>query len=326
MGGPLVVADGLQVSFRTGAFSLFRHRPVLRAVDDVSFSVSRGTTLGIVGESGSGKSTAANALMRLVPLDAGRISLGTTDVTALKGEELRRFRKHFQMIFQDPFSSLNPRARAGAIVREPLDLQDIGSFSDRDETVKSLFSAVGLRPDMQGLFPHQFSGGQRQRIAIARALATAPELIICDEPVSALDVAVQAQVLNLLRRIQAERELTYIFISHDLGVVRYMSDEVAVMYLGKIVEIAESEKLFKRPLHPYTRALLASRPSVKGGRRAFQERVRLQGEPASFLNRPSGCAFSHRCPFVEPRCHTMSPVLQKVDVDHSVSCHLVMGG
>jgi peptide/nickel transport system ATP-binding protein len=304
-------------------FSLFQHRPVLRAVDDVSFSVSKGATLGIVGESGSGKSTTANALMRLVPLEAGRISLGATDVTALKGEELRRFRKRFQMIFQDPFSSLNPRARAGAIVREPLDLQDIGSPTERNETVKSLFSAVGLRPDMQVLFPHQFSGGQRQRIAIARALATAPELIICDEPVSALDVAVQAQVLNLLRRIQAERELTYIFISHDLGVVRYMSDEVAVMYLGKIVEIAESEKLFKRPLHPYTRALLASRPSVKGGRRAFQERVRLQGEPASFLNRPSGCAFSHRCPFVESRCRTMSPVLQKVDVDHSVSCHLV---
>ena len=242
----------LAVHFSTGRRGPFRRPQTVQAVDGISFDVARGATFGLVGESGSGKTTAALAVMRLAAARRGSIRLGDTDLFALAGEGLRRERRRMQMIFQDPYSSLNPRVRAGAIVREPLDLMRMAPPAERDGRVAELFRLVGLRPEQRALFPHQFSGGQRQRIGIARALATRPELVVCDEPVSALDVAIQAQILNLLRRLQAEFGLTYVFISHDLGVVQYMCDEIAVMYLGRIVERAGRAQLFRTPLHPYT--------------------------------------------------------------------------
>ncbi|MCS5605009.1 MAG: ABC transporter ATP-binding protein, partial [Alphaproteobacteria bacterium] len=227
-------------------------RSVVHAVDGVNLNIRRGTTFGIVGESGSGKTTTALAVMRLVPITAGTIDLNGIQIHQLENDDLRQVRQHMQIIFQDPYSSLNPRVRAGAIIREPMDLMNVGDVSERDDEVKRLMSAVGLRAEQRALFPHQFSGGQRQRIGVARALASRPDLVVCDEPVSALDVAVQAQVLNLLRRLQDEFGLTYLFISHDLGVVQYMCDEIAVMYLGQVVEHADRISLFTEPLHPYT--------------------------------------------------------------------------
>lgn len=240
----------------------FAKRNYLYAVDGVSFTVKRGETLAIVGESGSGKTTTALTIARLVKAYSGSVQLADVDLLALKGDALRDMRNRMQFIFQDPYSSLNPRLRAERIVREPLDNQNRMPEAERDARVQELFAAVGLRPEQMRLFPHQFSGGQRQRIGIARALATNPDLIICDEPVSALDVAVQAQILNLLRRLQSELGLTYLFISHDLGVVQHMCDHVAVMYKGKIVEYADRLTLFNNPQHEYTRALLAAVPSV----------------------------------------------------------------
>jgi peptide/nickel transport system ATP-binding protein len=294
----------------------------VHAVDGVSFDVARGTTFGLVGESGSGKTTTALAVMRLADVTAGHIRLGEIDVVGLSGEALRRERRRMQIIFQDPYSSLNPRVRAGAIVREPLDLMGIGTPAERDARVAELFRHVGLRPEQRALFPHQFSGGQRQRIGIARALATQPDLIVCDEPVSALDVAIQAQILNLLRRLQREFGLTYLFISHDLGVVQYMCDEIAVMYLGQIVEQADRISLFKRPLHPYTWALLSAVPSADPAR-IGAERIRLQGDPPSPIDPQPGCRFAGRCPFAEARCRTETPALRHIAGNHRVACHLV---
>ena len=294
----------------------------VHAVDGVSFDVARGTTFGLVGESGSGKTTTALAVMRLTDVTAGSIRLGDTDVVGLKGDALRQQRRRMQIIFQDPYSSLNPRVRAGAIVREPLDLMGIGSDAERDARVAELFRHVGLRPEQRALFPHQFSGGQRQRIGIARALATQPDLIVCDEPVSALDVAIQAQILNLLRRLQREFGLTYLFISHDLGVVQYMCDEVAVMYLGQIVEQADRIELFKRPLHPYTWALLSAVPSADPARIGVA-RIRLQGDPPSPIDPQPGCRFAGRCPFAEARCRSETPALRTISPNHRVACHLV---
>jgi peptide/nickel transport system ATP-binding protein len=236
---------------------------------------------------------------------------------------LRQLRRRFQMIFQDPFSSLNPRTRAGAIVREPLDLMAVGNPRERADRVAELFAAVGLRPDQQQLFPHQFSGGQRQRIGIARALATHPDLIVCDEPVSALDVAIRSQILNLLVRLQREFGLAYLFISHDLGVVQYMCDDIAVMYLGRIIELTDRVALFRRPLHPYTWTLLSAIPGALAGAGATRQRVRLRGDPPSAINPPSGCHFSPRCPFAEPRCRAESPALREVTRGQWVACHLV---
>ena len=293
----------------------------VHAVDGISFDVARGTTFGLVGESGSGKTTTALAVMRLAPALTGAIGLGDTELLSLDGEALRRARRRMQMIFQDPYSSLNPRVRAGSIVREPLDLMGIGPASERGEQVGELFRLVGLRPEQRALFPHQFSGGQRQRIGIARALATRPELVVCDEPVSALDVAIQAQILNLLRQLQNEFGLTYLFISHDLGVVQHMCDEIAVMYLGRIVERTDRGQLFRRPLHPYTWALLSAVPSADPTFR--RRRIKLQGDPPSPIDPPPGCRFAGRCPFAEPVCREHDPPLREMLPGHHVACHLV---
>lgn len=301
---------------------LLADKHVLRAVDGVSFDVPRGSSFGIVGESGSGKSTTAAAIMRLTALTAGRMTFDGEALDRLEGEALRTFRRRMQIIFQDPYSSLDPRTRVGEIVKEPLVIQNIGSPREQDERVAELFSLVGLRPDMRGLFPHQFSGGQRQRIGIARALATYPDLVVCDEPVSALDVAIQAQILNLLKRLQRERRLTYIFISHDLGVVRYMCDQAAVMYVGKIVEIASSAKLFARPAHPYTAALLAARPSIHARKGSRTAHVETLGEPPGRAAPTGGCAFANRCPRVADECREAVPALRALEVGHQVACHL----
>jgi len=292
----------------------------VHAVDGVSFDIPAGTTFGIVGESGSGKSTTALAIMRLVHITDGKVTLRDTALSTLEGEALRAARSRFQIVFQDPYSSLNPRKRAGALVREPLDLMNIGTPAEREAKVADLFAQVGLRPEQQALFPHQFSGGQRQRLGLARALSTRPELIVCDEPVSALDVAIQAQILNLMGDIQKELGLTYLFISHDLGVVQHICDTVAVMYLGQIVELADRVSLFTNPRHPYTKALLNAVPSVHGNKQDRRSRVRLQGDPPSPINLPKGCRFASRCPIATDRCTQAPPQLESRANSHQVAC------
>ncbi|HEX7967294.1 MAG TPA: dipeptide ABC transporter ATP-binding protein [Stellaceae bacterium] len=290
----------------------------VRAVDGVSFTVGRGETLGLVGESGCGKSTIARLVLRLVEPTEGTIKLGGRDITRLSKAELRPHRREMQIIFQDPFSSLNPRMPAGDVVAEPLRVHGIGSAAERAARVAALFMQVGLRPAQMRLYPHEFSGGQRQRICIARALALNPKLIIADEPVSALDVSIQAQVINLMMALQQEKRLSYLFIAHDLAVVEHISHRIAVMYLGKIVEYADKRTLFTIPLHPYTEALLSAvpvpNPKLKRAKRL------LAGDVPSPINPPSGCAFHTRCPYVEPRCRTDAPRLQEVAPGHWVSC------
>jgi peptide/nickel transport system ATP-binding protein len=312
----------LKVHFPLGG-GLFGAKSVVKAVDGVSFDIPKGTTFGIVGESGSGKSTTALAVMRLVQLTSGSMHLGEDDIGSLEGEGLRRVRRRFQMVFQDPFASLNPRKRACDAILEALELMDVGEPAARPDLARQLFLQTGLRPEQLQLFPHQFSGGQRQRIVLARALAAKPELVVCDEPVSALDVAIQAQILNLMQRLQRELGLTYLFISHDLGVIRHMCDEIGVMYLGQIVEQAGRTALFERPLHPYTRALWSAAPSFNPGTRSRADRIRLQGDPPSPINVPPGCRFAGRCPFAEARCHTEPPALRTVLSGHQVACHRV---
>ncbi len=319
----LLKVDNLSVRFAVKRGGGWRKKSYLYAVDDVSFEVERGKTLAIVGESGSGKTTTALAVARLVPAFQGSVDLEGEDFLTLEGDKLRQARAKVQFIFQDPYSSLNPRLRAEAIVREPLDSLGLAEVDEKRAIVDRLFKAVGLRPEQQRLFPHQFSGGQRQRIGIARALATQPELIICDEPVSALDVAVQAQILNLLRRLQEEFSLTYLFISHDLGVVQHMCDSIAVMYMGKIVEQADRLSLFNNPLHPYTVALLSAVPSVDKKRRKATRRVLIPGDPPDPVDPPAGCRFANRCPVAQPRCSESEPPLRDVKGGHRVACHLV---
>ncbi|MGA0614368.1 ABC transporter ATP-binding protein [Paracoccus sp. KR1-242] len=294
----------------------------VHAVDGVSFEIPRGQTLGIVGESGSGKTTTALAVMRLAPITGGEVELDDTPISRIEGEALRRARPRFQMVFQDPFSSLNPRERVGRIIRQPMDLLGYGDPAGRDARVEELLTQVGLRPELKSLYPHQFSGGQRQRIGLARALATRPDLIVFDEPVSALDVAVQAQVLNLIRRLQRETGITYLFISHDLGVVRHVCDEIAVMYLGQIVEQAPTAQIFATPRHPYTQALIAAAPSLSPEHRRRGGGARLQGDPPSPVNLPQGCRFASRCPSVVAHCRSTAPDLRMTAAGHRVACHL----
>ena len=320
---PMLELRDVEVRFSLKRSGLFGAIPQLRAVDGVSLTVQKGQTMAIVGESGSGKTTLALAIARLVPVAAGKIQMGDVDLLGLQGESLRTHRQHMQFIFQDPYSSLNPRLRAQDIVREPLDRLGIGSVESRNMRVQELFEQVGLRQDQLRLFPHQFSGGQRQRIGIARAIASRPNLVICDEPVSALDVGVQAQILNLLRRLQKDLNLTYLFISHDLGVVQHMCDSIAVMYMGKIVEQSDRESLFNNPQHPYTRTLLSAVPSADPNRRNRGRRITIFGDPPNPIDLPPGCRFASRCPLVEERCKTVDPAFKALNSTHHVACHLV---
>ncbi|MFZ4743688.1 MAG: ATP-binding cassette domain-containing protein [Betaproteobacteria bacterium] len=319
----LLEVTALNVHFPRPKSSWFAPSEVVRAVDGVSFKIKRGTTMALVGESGSGKTTTAMAVMRLTPITSGQIQLGQTELSTLEGEDLREARRRFQIIFQDPFSSLNPRERAGAAVRAPLDLMNVGTPEERDAQVAELFKAVGLRPEQQQLFPHQFSGGQRQRINIARALATHPELVVCDEPVSALDIAIRAQILNLLVRLQRELGLTYLFISHDMAVVEHICDEIAVMYLGQIIERAPRQAFFANPLHPYSVALMSAVPTLSGGRSRASARIKLSGDPPSPINPPPGCRFSSRCPVAQPACSIQAPPLREIAPNHWVQCRRV---
>ncbi|NRB30308.1 MAG: ABC transporter ATP-binding protein [Rhizobiaceae bacterium] len=318
----LLEVKDLTVRFPVKRGGIFGGKSYLYAVDDISFEVKRGETLAIVGESGSGKTTAALAVARLVEAYSGTVRLGDEDFLALKDDDLRRARAKVQIIFQDPYASLNPRLRAEDIVSEPIESLNPLGKSERQTVIDGLFKDVGLRPEQQRLFPHQFSGGQRQRIGIARALATQPELIICDEPVSALDVAVQAQILNLLRKLQKERDLTFLFISHDLGVVQHMCDSIAVMYMGKIVEHADRKSLFNDPKHPYTQALLSAVPSVDAKRRRNTKRILIPGDPPDPINPPQGCRFANRCPIAEAKCNESQPPLREIKGGHKVACHL----
>jgi oligopeptide/dipeptide ABC transporter ATP-binding protein len=292
----------------------------VHAVDEVSFAIAEGETLGLVGESGCGKSTVARAVLRLVEPTAGEVRILGRDILPLTKSEMRPFRRQAQIIFQDPFSSLNPRMSAGEIVAEPLRVHGIGGRKDRREKVAALFERVGLRPSQMASLPHQFSGGQRQRIGIARALALDPQLIVGDEPVSALDVSIQAQVINLMMDLQHEKGLSYLFIAHDLAVVEHISHRVAVMYLGRIVELADKRDLFANPLHPYTEALLSAVP-VPNPKLKRAKRV-LQGDVPSPIDPPSGCQFHTRCPYAMDRCKTESPGLVEVTARHWAACHL----
>ena len=320
---PVIEVDGLKKHFPIRRGLLRKTVGQVHAVDGVSFSVREGETLGLVGESGCGKSTVARTVMRLIEPSAGSIRLDGTDITGLSKLELRPFRRQMQMIFQDPFSSLNPRMKAGAIVREPLAVHGVVSGKAADERVAELFDLVGLRAEQMGNFPHQFSGGQRQRISIARALALNPRLIVGDEPVSALDVSIQAQVINLLMELQQKKKLSYLFIAHDLAVVEHISHRVAVMYLGKIVEYADKRSLFRSPLHPYTEALLSAVPVPDPTMR--RKKSLLEGDVPSPVNPPPGCAFHTRCPYAEARCKQEPPTLRQVAPGHFVSCHLRPG-
>jgi oligopeptide transport system ATP-binding protein len=295
----------------------------LRAVDDVSFQVARGETLGLVGESGCGKTTIARTIVRLSKPTSGQVIFEGRNLDGLSARELRKIRPKMQMIFQDPYASLNPRMNVGGLVGEPLLEHSRSTKAERRERVAELLNIVGLDSKFVGRYPHEFSGGQQQRIGIARALVLNPDLIICDEPTSALDVSIQAQIVNLLEDVQARFGLTYLFISHDLGMIRHMCDRVAVMYLGKIVEMGSAEDIYRRAQHPYTKALLSSvpLPRPKAGRE--RGRMVLSGELPSPADPPAGCRFSTRCPRVEPRCREREPELHEVASHHEAACHLV---
>jgi peptide/nickel transport system ATP-binding protein/oligopeptide transport system ATP-binding protein len=323
--GPLLEVRDLKKHFpiHSGLFSRVSDR--VYAVDGVSFHIERGETLGLVGESGCGKSTVGRTLLKLLEPTDGKIIVNGTDITHLDAAQMLPYRRQMQMIYQDPYASLNPRMSAGAIVGEPLVIHRVGDPQERRDRVAHLFERVGLRPELMHVFPHEFSGGQRQRIGIARALALNPELIVGDEPVSALDVSIQAQIINLLIDLQDELKLSYLFVAHDLAVVEHISHRVAVMYLGRIVEMTDKTSLFETPLHPYTEALLSAVPIPKA-RAKGRKRVILTGDVPSPINPPPGCHFHARCPYAMARCRVDVPALREVLPGHWASCHLHDGG
>ncbi|PLS08461.1 ABC transporter ATP-binding protein [Neobacillus cucumis] len=295
--------------------------PVVKAVDDVNFTIYKGETLALVGESGCGKSTTGRSLLRLIEPTAGKVLFEGKNILEHSSQELKRARREMQIVFQDPYASLHPRMTVAEIIAEPLHIHKVGTLAEREKRVESLMETVGLSTRMKNRYPHEFSGGQRQRIGIAKALALNPKLVICDEPVSALDVSVQAQVINLFQDLQKEFNLTYLFISHDLSVVKHISDRVGVMYLGKLVEIAKTEELFSSPKHPYTKALLSARPMIHDKDR--MERIFLEGELPTPLNPPSGCRFHTRCPFKMERCAVEEPIIKDFEDGHQLACHLI---
>ncbi len=313
--------ESLRTYYQLPKPHLFARAPVVYAVDGVSFTIPSGRTFGLVGESGCGTSTVALSILRLIEPTSGSIRLKGMDLLGLDGKDMRRIRRHMQMIFQDPYSSLNPRSKAREIVAEPLVVHKIGTSSEQKARAEELLDIVGLRPEQFELYPHQFSGGQRQRIAIARALAPKPDFIVCDEPVSSLDVAIQAQIINLLVRLQREFGLTFLFISHNLSVVQHVSDDIGVMYLGKIVEKAPRRLIFNEPVHPYTRALLSAVPAQDVCFKQSLARIRLKGDPPSPMNPPRGCRFNTRCFFAQDVCGENEPPLKEVSTGHWVACH-----
>jgi oligopeptide/dipeptide ABC transporter ATP-binding protein len=317
---PLLVVKDLKKYFPVKRGLWFGERADVRAVDGVSFAIGRGETLGLVGESGCGKSTTARLVLRLLEPTAGEVYFGKTPVFKANRKEMHQLRRKMQIVFQDPYSSLDPRMSVKDIVGEGLVIHRLARGQEKTERVAELLEMVGLGREHLGRYPHEFSGGQRQRIGIARALAVGPELLIADEPVSALDVSIQAQVINLFEDLQEQLGLTYLFIAHDLRVVKHISDRVAVMYLGQIVELAESDELYRNPLHPYTQALLSAIPVTDP--KTKRQRIILEGDPPSPIQVPAGCRFHPRCPKRFDRCDTEAPVLREVAPRHWVSCHL----
>lgn len=319
---PLLQVDDLRVHFETARPPFSRQKAILHAVDGVSFTLNEGETLGLLGESGCGKTTLGRAVVRLGPVTSGTVRFAGIDITRLGESALRAHRRRFQMVFQDPFSSLNPRFTVGQTLGEPLEIHQLAKTpADRERRVVELLESVGLEARHSQRFPHEFSGGQRQRIGIARALAVEPRLIVCDEPVSALDVSVQAQVVNLLQDLQQQRGLAYLFISHDLAVVEHLAHRAMVLYLGRVVEEARASDLCRNPLHPYTQALISAVPVIDPSSR--RRRILLPGEPPSPIHPPAGCPFHPRCPIAESRCRIETPKLRDLGDGRKVACHRI---
>ncbi len=323
MAGTILEVKGLKVYFPVKRGILFKKTVAeVKAVDEVSFAVNDGETVGLVGESGCGKTTTGRAILKLIEPTAGEILYKGKDIAKYTQKEMLPLRREMQMVFQDPYASLNPRMSVMDIITDPLVEHKIITKHEKEERSKVLLETVGMNPRYMNRFPHEFSGGQRQRIGIARSIALNPKLLICDEPIAALDVSIQAQVINLFQDIQEKFGLSYLFIAHDLSVVRHISDRIIVMYIGKVVEIAEKRELFKNPLHPYTQVLLSSIPTPDPKRERERKRIELEGEIPSPLNKPKGCPFSSRCPYAMDRCREEEPDPVHLDGNHIVSCHL----